>query len=120
LTGSRRLAIILIGSLVPTGSQWGEAGVRQVSADGDEEPLEHTLVRLIVAGHGDRYIAAQLLVSPRTLYRLLERMMLRYDLPNRAALGAFAASQGWLPDFPPPRTGAPRQPARSGDLAASE
>lgn len=69
--------------------------------DGDEEPDERTIVQLIVAGHGDRYIAAKLLVSERTWYRLLGRMMQRYGLPNRAALGAFAASQGWLPDFPP-------------------
>lgn len=91
-----------------------------MSADRDEEHRERTLVRLIVAGHGDRYIAAKLLVSQRTLYRLLERLMLRYELPNRAALGAFAASQGWLPDFPPPRTGGAQRPARARDLAASD
>lgn len=63
---------------------------------------EQALARLMVAGHTDRFIADQLLVSVRTLYRKLERLLDRYDLPNRAALGAFAASRGWLPDFPPP------------------
>jgi DNA-binding NarL/FixJ family response regulator len=61
----------------------------------------HTIARLIVAGHGDQYIADQLLVSARTMYRMLERFMLRHNLPNRAALGAFAASRGWLADYPP-------------------
>jgi len=79
-----------------------------MGGDGDDgEPDERTIAQLIVAGHGDRYIAAKLLVSERTWYRLLGRMMERYGLPNRAALGAFAASRGWLPDFPPTADPAP-------------
>jgi DNA-binding CsgD family transcriptional regulator len=72
-----------------------------MGVDDQEQHGFRTIARLIVAGHGDRYIAAALLVSERTLYRLLGRLMERYGLPNRAALGAFAASQGWLPEFPP-------------------
>jgi DNA-binding CsgD family transcriptional regulator len=72
-----------------------------MGVDDHEQHGLRTIARLIVAGHGDRYIAAALLVSERTLYRLLGRLMDRYGLPNRAALGAFAASQGWLPEFPP-------------------
>lgn len=86
-----------------------------MSADDDECYQEQTIARLIVEGHGDRYVAARLLVSERTLYRLLERLMLRYGLPNRAALGAFAASRGWLPDYPPPDVPTPELPESSGD-----
>lgn len=85
----------------------------------EEGQQEQTMVRLIVKGHGDRYVAAQLLVSLRTFYRLLERLMLRYGLPNRAALGAFAASRGWLPDYPPSCSTACTVPDRGEGLAIS-
>lgn len=79
-----------------------------MTADGkDGNYDERTIARLMVAGHTDRYIAGKLRVSERTMYRLLGRLMTRHRLPNRAALGAFAASQGWLPDL----TAGARRPA---------
>jgi DNA-binding NarL/FixJ family response regulator len=82
--------------------------------DDDVDHEARTITRLIVAGHGDQYIADQLLISPRTMYRVLERFMLRHNLPNRAALGAFAAARGWLPDYPPAGSHHPR--SELGDI----
>ena len=66
-----------------------------------EHEVERTIARLIVAGHKDLFVARTLHMSPRTLHRILERLLYRHGLPNRAALGAFAASRGWLPEFTP-------------------
>jgi DNA-binding CsgD family transcriptional regulator len=71
-------------------------------SDHGEHEVERTIARLIVAGHKDLFVARMLHMSPRTLHRVLERLLHRHGLPNRAALGAFAASRGWLPDFTPP------------------
>jgi DNA-binding CsgD family transcriptional regulator len=67
-----------------------------------DHEVERSIARLIVAGHKDQSVARALHMSTRTLHRVLERLLHRHGLPNRAALGAYAASRGWLSNFTPP------------------
>jgi ATP/maltotriose-dependent transcriptional regulator MalT len=52
------------------------------------------VLRLIAGGMSDREIAAALVVSKHTVHRHVANILLRLDLPSRAAAVAYAAGQG--------------------------
>jgi DNA-binding CsgD family transcriptional regulator len=57
---------------------------------------ERSIVQLIVSNLTDERAAAELNVSVRTLRRHLRQLMDRVGARNRCALGAIAASSGWI------------------------
>jgi LuxR family maltose regulon positive regulatory protein len=59
-----------------------------------ERQLE--ILRLISQGKSDRDIAAALGVSEHTVHRHVANILLRLDLPTRAAAAAFSASRGFI------------------------
>jgi DNA-binding CsgD family transcriptional regulator len=53
-------------------------------------PREHQVLRLIAAGHTNRTMAVQLVLSERTVDRHVSNILLKLDVPSRAAAIAFA------------------------------
>jgi DNA-binding NarL/FixJ family response regulator len=54
------------------------------------------ILRLISEGKSDRDIAAALGVSEHTVHRHVANILLRLDLPTRAAAAAYSASRGFI------------------------
>ena len=52
---------------------------------------EFDVLRLIAGGHTNREVAAALYLSPRTVEKHVERLLLKTGAPNRTALAALAA-----------------------------
>ncbi|MBL1068497.1 helix-turn-helix transcriptional regulator [Streptomyces sp. 7-21] len=73
----------------------------------DEEPrsapgpteIEHDVLLLMAAGKKDEAIAHQLGMSPRSVSRIVARLMERLDAASRFQAGARAAMNGWLSDI---------------------
>ncbi len=57
---------------------------------------ELQVIGLIVAGHSNDEIAAQLAIGPKTVESHLRRLFGRYSVYNRTALAMLAVRQGWI------------------------
>lgn len=57
---------------------------------------ELEVIGLIVAGHSNDEIAAQLAMGPRTVESHLRRLFGRYSVYNRTALAMLAVREGWI------------------------
>jgi DNA-binding CsgD family transcriptional regulator len=60
--------------------------------------VEHDVLLLMAAGKKDEAIAHQLGMSPRSVSRIVARLMERLDADSRFQAGARAALNGWLSD----------------------
>lgn len=59
-----------------------------------ERELE--VIGLIVAGHSNDEIAAELAIGPKTVESHLRRLFARYSVYNRTALAMLALHEGWI------------------------
>lgn len=57
---------------------------------------ELDVIGLIVAGHSNDEIAAQLAIGPRTVESHLRRLFARYSVYNRTSLAMLALREGWM------------------------
>jgi len=57
------------------------------------EDLEHELLHLVALGHTNREIAKRMGRTEIAVKALLQRMYLRFWVPNRVALAAYARSR---------------------------
>jgi len=57
------------------------------------EELEQELLHLVALGHTNREIARRMGRTPTAVKALLQRMYLRFWVPNRVALAAYARSR---------------------------
>lgn len=105
-TGEPTAALILGSSLLVAlialfESYWERAAPVHVDARTVAGPLsteERQLLSLLVCGVSDRSIAKALEVSPRTVQRRLQELMLRANAQTRAQLAWQAGRLGWLDD----------------------
>jgi sugar-specific transcriptional regulator TrmB/DNA-binding CsgD family transcriptional regulator len=105
-TGEPTAALILGSSLLVAlialfESYWDRAAPVRLDGAGPAGPLsadERQLLSLLVSGVGDKSIAKALRVSPRTVQRRVQEMMLRANAQSRMQLAWQASRLGWLDD----------------------
>lgn len=86
--------VALFETLWALGTPFGEAG--QGSPHDDDGPMDREILAMLFAGLTDQAIARQLGTSPRTVQRLVRRLMERYSAVSRFQLGAIARERGLL------------------------
>ena len=57
-------------------------------------PRERQVLRLVAAGYSNREIAAELVLSEKTVERHLSNIFAKLDVPNRAAATGYAYRHG--------------------------
>jgi len=55
---------------------------------------EREVLNLLTAGHTDRKIAESLTISPRTVNRHVSNILIKLDVPSRAAASVHAIRKG--------------------------
>lgn len=90
----------VLGFLCRLFTHYWEAAEDFLAADEPQGPeprgMERDVLLLMAAGHTNEAVAAKLGVSPRSVSRIVGRLMERLGAANRFQAGARAARLGWL------------------------
>ncbi len=93
-TWLRLIAMISVLALVLADLRRLDGGAPAAERPGGLTDREVEVLRLVAAGHGNARIAAELVLSERTVARHLSNIFTKLDVGSRTAAAAFAFEHG--------------------------